>query len=69
MKSHAPSSTEQKQANFVNLTINPMGAEAVDIRKRATVRPKEGSGRGRPPTGKALSAAERQARRMAKLEA
>lgn len=68
MTGGAPSQLEQRQGNFVNLTINPMGAED-EATSNAAVRPKERRGRGRRPTGTALSPAERQARRLAKLEA
>ncbi|WP_312548136.1 hypothetical protein [Massilia sp.] len=41
----------------------------MDISNQLAEQPKERSGRGRRPSGKALSPAERQARRLAKLEA
>lgn len=41
----------------------------MDISNQLAEQPKERSGRGRRPSGKALSAAERQSRRLVKLEA
>lgn len=41
----------------------------MDVTSQVAEKPTERSGRGRRPTGKALSPAERQARRLAKLEA
>lgn len=60
---------EEAHGNFVNLTINPEGIGSKDVSGESTEQSKERPGRGRRPTGKALSAAERQARRLAKLDA